>query len=278
MEVNRKAYQEKIRHEERLCEEADLIPMRQETFDQWKAWQKELTEEELQRTIVKGLKQHPVWKLIDGRSKLKKKAEIINAILSTINRHVENAVVGRMRHICDRQNLLQTTLVRRAGLDAYMMDRIDMYWVEIGEDTYYVEPCSYFKGASKWYISRCASKTEKYVRGREFAEAIFRGSKEEENQRRWMQNLFDGGYFEDGRYPGVDTYCCERCGRTYKNGSTHEHKMFNGRVVTHSYRQYQKILEAGLTVIWRPGCGDSPSLEEQEAAAKNDDIEAESYK
>jgi len=158
----------------------------------------------------------------------------------------------------DRQNLLKGMEARQAGLDAYMLDRLDMFWIHVNGTRFCVEP----REDGSWYLSHQHGETETRKR-RKIADLVFEGSDEEKQQRFWMKQLVDGGYFEDGRWPGVDTYRCDRCGQTWKNGTTHEHVLFDGNVVAHSGRNYQKIQERGFEVSWRPGRGsEMPSLEE----------------
>lgn len=172
---------------------------------------------------------------------------------------------ARIDYISDRQELFDEMLCRRAGLDCYMLDRLDMFWVELDASTYSVDASidSSHGPDSKvtWSLSHEYGPDTPELRAR--ATASFSGSEQERKQETWMRALETGGYFEDGCWPGKDTYECLHCRSRYKNGSTHEHMRFDGRVIPHPGRKYREIQEAGLKVSWRPGAtADEPSLEE----------------
>jgi len=166
------------------------------------------------------------------------------------------------RLISDRQDLLEDMKARQAGLDAYMYDRLDMFWIEVDIDgktsTFAVDPR---ESGVPFSLSHQYGPRRKL--DPKLAELAFSGSKEEIQQNQWMKALEEGGYFEDGQFPGKDTEHCPHCGRVFKIGSTHEHKRYEGKVVPHNERQYKKIKEAGFKISWRPGYSpDEPSLED----------------
>jgi hypothetical protein len=169
---------------------------------------------------------------------------------------------SNIRFISDRQDLLEDIKSRRAGLAAYMFDRIDMYWIQVNDARYSIEP--YWRTSNVgWTLNLQYGVSNK--ESESLATEVFKLSVESKNQEKWIKNLADAGYFEDGVWPGKDTYKCDRCGSTYKNGSTHEHiKLDNGRIVPHQYRQYKKIIDAGFKCSWLPAGKDQPSIEELE--------------
>jgi hypothetical protein len=166
----------------------------------------------------------------------------------------------RVQFICDRQDLLQNTLARRLGLESYIFDRLDMYWIYVAHTTgtaaYVVQPAE----DGSWEL--CEQPGRNTPEAHEAACLRFKGSEEEANQARWVRTLEVGGYFSDGRYPGSDTEECPRCSFQFKRGSKHEHELFEGRVIPHSNRLYRDQLAAGLKPRWHPGGPDGPSLEE----------------
>ena len=184
-------------------------------------------------------------------------------IVSGYEKHEESTIV--VRFIDDRQYLLQDMKARQLGLDAYMYDRLDMYWITLhyhGQKvTFCIDPCpsGHFVLLPQGSHNKITSEME------EIATKLFKKTPEYQQMIQWYEKLEDSGYFEDGAYPGKNTVDCPMCNQRFKIGSTHEHCRFDGRIVVHNGRQYKKITDAGLTVNWRPGFKlEYPSLEEQD--------------
>lgn len=174
----------------------------------------------------------------------------------------EKKMQVEVRFISDRQDLIQEIKLRKLGIDRYMYDRLDMYWLDVkcpdGQTgTYCVEPD--LNGG--WYIAHHGGASSDAMR--DAASEFFSDSEYEANMKKWIKNLCDANYFEEGRYPGKNTNVCPHCHGTYAIGTSHEHKKFDNGVWAHNARQYQKALDLGLQPNWRPGCNvEDPSEEE----------------
>ncbi len=169
-----------------------------------------------------------------------------------------------IRFISDRQDLLECIKVRELGLERYVKDRIDMYWVNVesGDNetsSYLIEPRVEL-GKIKWI---CVCQYGPAPGTKRIAEDFFKGSKYEKQQEEWMKKLLIGGYFETGRYPGKNTGRCKHCECTFAVGTSHEHIRFDNGIHMHNARQYKNIQDHGLTVTWSPGYKlEDSSLEE----------------
>ena len=164
--------------------------------------------------------------------------------------------------VCDRQGLLKEIEARHRGLDYYHYDRIDMFWITLHSGgrriTFCVNPMESGKFTLTYQSGENPEGDEIEVASKLFINTIAYAQMCE-----WYQQLVDGGYFEDGQYPGKDTSSCPMCGKTYKCGTTHEHIKYKDQIVPHNGRQYKKIVDAGLSVRWRPGFSvDEKSLED----------------
>ncbi len=179
--------------------------------------------------------------------------------------------MATIRFISDRQNLLQAAKARRLGLEPYILDRIDMYWIEVPVEVTSVgtSTITYVVDVSDdltWSLSLQYGHGEEtdlnYDRYYKIAEEKFKGSEEEAKQKQWLQALKEGGYFDDGRYPGKNTEDCQHCRGRFRKGTVHEHVRYNGRIIPHNYRLYKMQQAAGIEPSWLPS-GDKPSLEEE---------------
>ena len=182
---------------------------------------------------------------------------------------ISNDCKTSIRFICDRQDLIEETKIRQLGLSSFMLDRIDMYWIEVqtpqsGKDgvTFSVDP--YYNSETdkiSWSITKQYGK--KSDMAYHLAKKAFEGSDEEQNLIKWTRNLADAEYFSKGVWGCPDTSSCKYCKCYYKNGTTHEHIIYEGKIIPHVYRKYKKIQELGFKVSWLPGRNtDEPSLED----------------
>jgi hypothetical protein len=173
-----------------------------------------------------------------------------------------------IRLISDRQNLINELTIRRLGLYPYMFDRLDMYWITLSRDgmefKFYVDPCYGFDSTDKFDISLtsyegCPSKEDT-----EMAYILFRKTEAFCNMKTWTENLENAGYFEDGRFPGTNTYTCQHCNSVFKSGTTHEHIKYDNRIIYHHGKMHAAITAKGLEASWNSGFkADDPSLEDQ---------------
>ena len=172
-------------------------------------------------------------------------------------------------HRFDRRNLLDCMKARQRGYDAYMLDRLDTHWFHMSFENdvridFCVEPTISDDNEVSFFI--CVQNYEVTATKKMYEEAqkAFSASKEFVEMKAWITELNEKGYFEDGVYPGKNTYKCKHCGGTYKRGTIHEHVMYNDRIICHNGKQYEKIKKDGLNVNWTPNISaEEQSLEDQ---------------
>jgi hypothetical protein len=182
---------------------------------------------------------------------------------------ISNTCKISFRFIADRQFLIEETKLRQLGLDAFMFDRLDMYWIEVQTPksgikhiSFSVDP-EYNSATDKISWSIAHQYGDHSDTDYQLARKAFKGTEEEQNLFKWTRNLVEGEYFSKGRWGCPDTSPCKFCKSTYKNGTTHEHLMYNNKIVAHSGKKYKKIQELGYKVSWSPGsAADEPSLED----------------
>lgn len=157
----------------------------------------------------------------------------------------------KIQLICDRQYLIEEMKSRQIGIMPYMLDRLDMYRVTITykghEISYFAEPC--YDG-NEFKVSFDCQLGNEYStkKTRKIVEKHFSETEEYQNMKKWTILLYDAGYFRDGRHPGQDTYLCQHCHSTFKNGSKHEHIKYDGRIIHHHGKAHAELKRLGITL------------------------------
>jgi hypothetical protein len=183
-------------------------------------------------------------------------------LYSKQNKHMTSAPYITVSLVSDRQSLLTGMKARQLGFDSYWFDRLDMFWITLHANDQSVDFCVDPEKDGRFTLSKQSGD----ITGMDcygVASELFKERPAYHQMCQWYQNLVDGGYFEDGRYPGKNAAPCPVCKNQFKCGTTHEHVRYCDRIIPHNGRQYKKIVDAGLSVSWRPGMGvNDPSIED----------------
>jgi hypothetical protein len=178
----------------------------------------------------------------------------------------------KIEFICNRQDLLENIKLRKLGLESYILDRLDMYWIKINSDGDFNESTIF--SVEPWYSEKGFSYSLSHQYGKYTSEArkiandLFLGSKEEANMKQWTESLYKSGYFKELRnFMGKEsknTNVCPHCKSYWEVGTSHDHIMFDERIVAHCGLLYEKALSLGFKISWYPGTlSTTPSMEQE---------------
>lgn len=183
-----------------------------------------------------------------------------------------------LRLISDRQNLIGLTETRRQGLEPYMLDRTDMFWMDVTISEYFLKAeMSYSidpwvrEGEITWSISlQYGPKELATPKLLEQVRRQWEKSPEKTQAETWVRNLIEGGYFSRGRWPCKNGAECPHCGSYFEKGTSHPHIYLEDwnhkgekRIIYHHKKMEKIIKERGLVELGISALPDIPSLEEK---------------
>lgn len=146
-----------------------------------------------------------------------------------ITKTIQGDVTMRMRLISDRQNLLERQKLRDEGLMEVMLDRLDMYWVDVSIGDKHIGALSINPSLAdpalftvSWQFTEVDSRDMDELR--HMVIGYFSNRPEYKNQVQWMKNLVTAGYGQGS------SKVCGICNHFFKVPGKHMHRKFEDKV------------------------------------------------